>query len=290
MALDQGVIHDKYKIGISDNFVIEGEEKNIDLQLSQYIVPELYRVTGIATDQETNEPLKECTVKIFNTEGLPIAHAETNEDGVFAIDVEAGTYNLSASLNGYFMATFIPIIVTSAGLTQNISLLADIDSKLSNIYGLVVNGETNKPLCSVTLSLYDSTGNTLIEQTVSAEDGEYVLSDLQPGTYKISASKAGYYTTTPISIAITAGQNISEIIKLNLDYDAETQTISGKITDIDTKEALENVLILLYSVEDEKEEQVISITRTNIQGRYMFGDVDNGKTYKVKAKSSTIGQ
>ncbi|MFT5015952.1 MAG: hypothetical protein ACI9G6_000717, partial [Limisphaerales bacterium] len=83
-----------------------------------------------------------------------------------------------------------------------------------SIYGSVVDGQTSEPLIGVTIQI-GQTGTG----TVTNLDGNYELSNIEPGSYNISASYLGYETATRSNVIVQSKGNDAINFELR-----ETQT------------------------------------------------------------------
>lgn len=128
---------------------------------------------------------------------------------------------------------------------------------------------------SVNGTVYDEvllTGNKVSEATVKVfkEDvtpymhtitdlnGNYTISELPIGIYKIAAVKDGYLLSNMINITIT------DILPITMDLliqkEKNSNLIYGKIKDINNNEFISNVNVLLYKIQDGEKKLVSSST------------------------------
>ena len=282
-------IEDIYKLEASSPVEIEGNEADVNLQLEKAEEQTGGTVTGFVMDDDTvPAPIQGATVKIFSEAGLPLYHMSTNSLGEFAfINIPEGTYYLSASKDGYIMAAGIEITVSeSAPVVKVITLTEDAKQNQGTIYGTVTERGTGTPLEDVVVTLFveDNGSYELISTTVTIDDGEYVLENIDPDTYQLLFSKSGYHAFGPITVEVTTGLSLEESVALDVDPLAATGTISGTIVD-DELNPIEGAFVGLYTVSGGASDTLVAITYTNEEGRYLIGDVADGE-YIVKAKVS----
>ncbi|MCA9185474.1 MAG: isopeptide-forming domain-containing fimbrial protein [Planctomycetales bacterium] len=150
--------------------------------------------------------------------------------GTYAItETQPANYNdgldLAGSLGGVTSNDMLSSIVILAG---EIGVNYNFGERGTSIAGTVFvdddragdldAGETTR-VGGVTIALYDSTGTTLIDTTLTASDGTYQFNELPAGDYLIVQTQpSGYASSTPNSIAATlplaglTNQNFGEIL------------------------------------------------------------------------------
>src|SRR5688572_30053488 len=104
------------------------------------------------------------------------------------------------------------------------------------IQGIVAAAEGGTPLSNATVDLMGPSGNSPLYSTRSNADGRFLLPNVAPGTYRLSAMRPGYVRTEfeqripggPSSnLVIAAGQRIADI-RLAL---IRGSVVSGRVTD-----------------------------------------------------------
>jgi outer membrane cobalamin receptor len=91
----------------------------------------------------------------------------------------------------------------------------------TTIEGKVIDKESSEPILFGTIALFR--GGVLITGTETDLEGNYFLSDVQPGTYDMEASYVGYATQKVTGIVIKAGRTN----KVNFDLSSDAIVISG---------------------------------------------------------------
>ena len=151
------------------------------------------------------------------------------------------------------MAAGIEITVSeSAPVVKVITLTEDAKQNQGTIYGTVTESGTGTPLEDVVVTLFveDNGSYELISTTVTIDDGEYVLENIEPDTYQLLFSKSGYHAFGPITVEVTTGLSLEESVALDVDPLAATGTISGTIVD-DELNPIEGAFVGLYTVSGE---------------------------------------
>ncbi|MFQ3549544.1 MAG: carboxypeptidase-like regulatory domain-containing protein, partial [Armatimonadota bacterium] len=140
-------------------------------------------------------------------------------DGTFSIpNVIAGTYNVTATANGY-TSDIDEGVVVGEGETVNLNFV--LTPTTGTISGYV-RDNNNQPISGATVST-NIGGYT----TTSASDGSYTLNTVSPGTYSVTASKTGYSSQTNSNITVNVGQTTTSNFNLAALYGA----ISGVVRD-----------------------------------------------------------
>jgi subtilisin family serine protease len=176
----------------------------------------------IRLDQAANGPYS--IAGMVTSGGAPMAGVTISTGGISTTTAADGSY----SLLGLIAATY-NLTPSKAGLnfTPTSTMLtitgSQTDTNFQETTYSVSGKITSDGLNGVSgVSISDGAGHT----TLSTADGSYTLSDLLPGNYTITPSKAEY-TFTPASAPITLGPSASAV-----DFSANllTYTISGYIT------------------------------------------------------------
>lgn len=271
-------ITDLLKLNYSQSFDIQGmQEADINLSLSP-AVPAAATVYGTVTDG-TN-PLPNATVKLFDSQGVPYRHVLTDTEGAYAFtNVPAGTHTVAAACAGHLMSPGAGLTLTGGDSLQ-VPLVCAPETTLSlgAIAGLITSTglESILPVAGATITLRDLTG-AAVASTTSADDGEFVFYDVADG----------YLVTAPIAVTITRGSIANVAVTMVLDSRTYSGTVSGIIRGSNGA-PVSGCFVGLYAVTGEgaaRVERLIAATKTNAEGKYLFGGVTGGK-YIVKAKQS----
>ncbi len=279
---------DLLNLQYSENFEIQGiQEANIDLELTPS-TPSTGTVYGVVGDGVN--PIPNATVKLFDSKGMPYKHTITDVDGSYSMtDIPAGTYSLGAVKEGYLLSDAAGVTLAD-GVTTQIDLVCTQDTTLSlgAIAGVLTIKDpldgSSKPLAGAKISLQNATGETLAA-TYTAADGEFAFYDLIDGVYTLISSADGYKQTSTMTATILAGS----IVNLTMTMAVDTKTYNGTVSGIirnSSGQAVAGCFVGLYQIikiGEVSQEQLVAVTKTNAEGKYLFGEVLGGQ-YLVKAK------
>lgn len=276
------ITQDLLQLQYSQNFPISGmQEADINLVLPP-VPPASATVFGTVTDGTT--PIADATVKLFDSQGVPYQHTITDAAGTYTLsNIPAGTYTVASVKDGYLLSTGTGVVLSSGDSTQiNLVCTPDVSLSLGAIAGTLQTlvNLVQTPVSGAKITLLNGSGE-VVSTTYSVDDGEFAFYDLADGVYTLVASAAGYFTTAPTTVTILNGSigNVS----LNMTVDSRTYngTVSGIIRD-QAGNVVAGCFVGLFQIVDGRE-MLIATTKTNTEGKYLFGGVTNGQ-YLVKAK------
>lgn len=267
---------------------LNDSETTFDLKLTASTTSQEGIIQGTVTSGTT--PISDATVKVFSSDGVPLYHANTGPNGQYVISgVTKGSYLVTAAKQGYLtpVATSVPVIANQP-TTVPINLLVDTDATLNTLYGKILTpGSSPNPIPQATVNVYkvvDST-RTIIATTKSNESGQYLFPYLQSGNYVVQATKANYISQESATVTLTNTEKVSLNVFLTPLVTASYGTVSGFISDLVTGVGIPSAVVGLYKVANNVE-TLVQQTKTNLNGRYLFGSVEDG-TYLVKAFAQT---
>ena len=121
----------------------------------------------------------------------------------------------------------------------------------------------------------------------AAAGGGFLFCGVAAGVYTLRAAAEGYLTTAPMTATVLAGSTVNLTMTTQVDSRTYNGTVSGIIRD-QSGAAVAGCFVGLYQVTTVggvTTEQLIAATKTNTEGKYLFGGVTDGQ-YLVKAKVS----
>ena len=276
------ITQDLLQLQYSQSFPISGmQEADINLVLPP-VPTATATVFGTVTDG--TDPIPDATVKLFDSLGAPYQHTVTDKNGAYILEgIPAGTYTAASVKEGYLLSDATGVVLTSGGTVQ-INLVSPPEATLSlgAIAGVVKtsDGQGEAPLAGAKISLLNA-ANEVVATTYSVDDGEFAFYDLADGAYTLMASATGYFSTAPMAVTILGGSIANVTLTMVVDSRTYNGTVSGIIRD-QKGNAVAGCFVGLFQV-TAGQELLIATTKTNADGKYLFGGVTGGE-YLVKAK------
>jgi bla regulator protein BlaR1 len=199
--------------------------------------------------------------------------------------------NAIAATAAAVMQSVIPLSpATSTQATTPASPVpADVAAAPSTLEGIVIDRTTERPIAGVTVALPDVPGRRVSVR--SDNDGKFVISGIDAGTYRITTNKEGYTAAQPdgrrnptpdhlggLRYTVNAGQQLKEVvIRLNPEG-----IVSGRIVDTNADPVeMANVSLVrkVYNNEGKLYDTTYSDAYTNDRGEFRVSGVDPGEYY-----------
>jgi len=134
----------------------------------------------------------------------------TTIEGEFEIrNIPAGTYNVTASLEGYIPALVTGVVIARGGETGLSINLTGLPGSLS---GTVVASDTRAPLSGARVTI---TGAQAVDRsTITNIQGQFEFKGLPEGSYTVMFEKDGYRPVeiSPVSISVETPVNLTEVL------------------------------------------------------------------------------
>ena len=236
--------------------VLEEATAVADFVLNEVVV--FGTITGSVTDAEDGSPI----VGVVVSDGTRMT--TTDAAGKYTIaDVPPGTYEVTASKEGYESSSLTVAVLEGNSAVANFSLSEIILP--GSITGSVTDAENGSPIAGATV-----TDGTRTATTDSL--GKYTIAAVPAGIYEVAASKEGYESS---SLTVTVSERATAVANLSLNEIVIPGTIAGTVTD-----AKDGAPIVGAVVSD-----VTRMTTTDATGKYTIADVPPG-TYQVTASKS----
>lgn len=276
------ITQDLLQLQYSQNFPISGMQE-ADINLTLPPVPTA-TATVFGTVTDGTAPIPDATVKLFDSLVAPYQHTVTDENGAYTLEgIPAGTYTVAGVKDGYLLSDGAGVVLSSGDTTQvNLVCTQDASLALGTIAGVVQTlvNLVQTPLSGAKISLLNA-ASEVVATTYSVDDGEFAFYDLAEGAYTLIASAAGYITTAPMAVTILDGSIANVVLSMTVDSRTYNGTVSGIIRD-QNGNAVAGCFVGLFQVAA-GQELLIATTKTNTDGKYLFGGVTSGE-YLVKAK------
>jgi hypothetical protein len=129
-----------------------------------------------------------------------------------------------------------------------------------------VSENNSEPIQNVSLEVY--LGEDMVNGTSTDAEGAFEMV-MELGIYDLHFSNDGYEDLDLDSVIVGAsGRELTVFL-----IPVEKGTVLGKVTDVKTDVAIEGVSVELLKSQDE---DVVKTTTTNVEGKYVIPNVDNG--------------
>jgi len=266
-------------------------------------------IAGTVTDAATGGAIAGAVVYVYHASGTSYVTATTNASGVYTrTGLPTGTYFVRTFNSlGYLdelyndmpcpggtcnATTGMGVGVTAGATTGNVDFALAAGGQIT---GTVTNAETGAPLASGSVRAYDANGTAVGNAAYLNTSGSYTLKGLPTGTYYIRTTNSLSFVdelyndvacpggrcalTTGIGVSVTNGAVTSGI-----DFALATGgTITGTVTDADTKAPLAGTLVYAYDAAGTFE----GYANANGSGMYTLTGLATG-THRVLAYG-TVG-
>ncbi len=205
----------------------------------------------------------EASVIAVTSSGMQFT-ALTGADGAYEISgLSLGTYVVTVSRSGYSSSETINVILTSSTLNGTATFTA-LNPNVAKISGTIKDGSGNN-LQGVNVSLSGNTGSGNGTTNLS---GVFLISELSPGTYNLTAYKQGYGT-------FTNTYTLSDSLTVNITMNANTSKVTGTVKNQSGGLLSFSPTLKLVSGQD------IQTTTTDNNGNFTFDNVAPNATYTL---------
>jgi len=241
-------------------------------------------INGYVTDNVTTLPIANALVTADT-----IASDTTDNTGYYKIEIEPGTYNLTASKAGYYDGVVYDVSV-SAKETVPINFTLNPISVYGWINGTVRDANTGSPIVGAKVTAKG------VASSFTDGTGHYSILVPAPGTYNVTASKPGYYTSLKTGIFVDIGT--TEIV--NFELQLIVGWIDGTVTDAKTGSAIVDVTVTAdgvsnltdetgyYNIELVPGDYTVNASKPGYYNNSTFATVTGGKTTTVNFELQLI--
>lgn len=192
-----GVVKDGYIMtALKGASLSKGSTATLDFEIEEDQTLKLGTIAGKLKILDTNEPLSNGKITLFDSENVVVATTYTINDGEFAFyNIPNGEYKVIATATGYITSS--PMSVTiKEGSVINIEMNVEVDTRTFNgtVNGVVrtING---KVISGCFVGLYnvtkdEETGRTreiLVKTTRTNSSGQYMFGGVEEGSYVVKA-------------------------------------------------------------------------------------------------------
>ncbi len=210
-------------------------------------------IEGTVLDEVSEEPISGVTVTVQGT-GLS---TPTDSSGNYVIaNVPPGFYLLTASAPGYESLSKTPVEVKAGGITV---LKFELISVAGAIEGTVLDEVSEEPISGATVTV-EGTGLS----TPTDSSGNYVIANVPPGFYLLTASAPGYESLSKTPVEVKAGG----ITVLKFELISVAGAIEGTVLDEVSEEPISGATVTV--------EGTGLSTTTDGSGDYVIANVPHG--------------
>jgi hypothetical protein len=202
-------------------------------------------IAGTITDAATEEPIAWAWVVATSTEE-PYSHrwAVTDGNGEYEMELRSGTYNVEAHAFGYVSGSIDEPVVVEDEVVTGVDI-----ALMPIVYG------------SISGTVYDDATGEIIEHARikarmidgwyrgyarSDSEGNYVMENLVPGDYSLTAHAWGYFPEVyPDTITVVGDENVPGIdFYLDSSSGPFDGYISGVVTDEETSDPIADAFLV----------------------------------------------
>ncbi|WP_051314637.1 carboxypeptidase regulatory-like domain-containing protein [Alteribacter aurantiacus] len=226
-------------------------------------------VSGVVRDNEGN-PLANASVQVLLNE-VVVASVLTLADGSYFIgNLAPNTYVVTASAENFATAFEGVAILGNQTATASFALFPDP----GRVIGTVRDSDGN-PISGVEVVVRTSIGRVVIGTVITGINGNYVVSNVAPGSYSVTASATDFQSASLGAIVVSNQDSIVNFTLLE-----NPGTIVGTIVNAQTGQPIvtSNVQLRINDVNG----AVIATASTDTQGNFTFQGIAPG-TYTVVA-------
>lgn len=273
---------DMYLLCKSEEFHLDsGQEASINLALKKVPPLPCTKVCGHVVRNCTQ--IQGATVEILGMDFSPVCHTETDSAGVFSFvnRLMPGNYQVIACAEHYLVSKsrFISLM-PYVPLKIMIQLEPDRNTGNATVYGTVRNG-ANIPLPNTLVRIRGNEDTEFkVKKAKTSTDGEYLLADLKPGKYVISAMCNNYTLPQEVTVELLPGDIFCADLYLYRNISEEKGTISGVV--LHEGHAVPYAVAALYGKESGGYD-LVQIQHASSDGVYLFSNLKAGE-YIVRAK------
>ncbi len=217
-------------------------------------------------------PLEDATVRLFAMGGV-LREVQTNHQGFYEmLEVPVGEHGMSAVAQGYApqQAT---VVVEAGQLTEQDFVLEPLGGGgdgtiIGHVYEATPAGP-GQPLVGAVVRL--TGGGMIVRQVETNQHGEYIMEDVPPGEYGMSASAPGY-APQQAPVVVHSGETVVRNFLLE-PQSPNGGMVAGHVRGITPNGPvpLGGAVVRLFA-----NNMMIRTVHTNNQGEYVMEDVPPG--------------
>jgi len=225
---DLKITADGYKSHSDTITLEEGEEKEYNAKLEKE-EEENSKIYGTVTDKETEDPISEARVRIYNKN--KDYYATTNDEGYYEVTCYSGHYTIEIMKSGYRTYNGEEDVGEEEEVEHNAALEPKGEEN-SRVYGTISDNETGDGIEGADVLLKSSEDSYKVQ---TDEGGDYSIT-CYSGDYDVEVHAEGYQSHYG---EVSVEENDEVRYDANLEKEAgEDSKVYGKVTDKDTGDPL----------------------------------------------------
>lgn len=225
--------------------VNEDLHENIDIYLTE--IPISYgSIAGTITDASTSNPIEDAYVVVRGPGFWNVHHVMTAADGSYMVDdLTPGDYTVMAHKEDYFPGEYPDPVTIDGNDTTGIDIALS-PLVYGSIAGIITDATTSNPIEGADV-VVRGPGHWNVHHAETGADGAYMIDELLPGDYMVSAHKEDYFPGE-YPDPITIDGNDTTGIDIALSPIVPTG-IRGTVTDISTGDPIEGAMVRAIDVD-----------------------------------------
>ncbi|MCW3489275.1 carboxypeptidase regulatory-like domain-containing protein [Dethiobacter alkaliphilus] len=229
-------------------------------------------VQGEVLDAQTGLPLSDSIVRLTDRNMMLVDAVATDPNGFFRFSgLDPGLYYTLVALAPDFQIKMIGFEVAPGEIkTVNIPLQPNPGA----IVGLITDAQTGEGLAGAVINVFQ--GGMLFATISTDEDGEFLVENLPPGNYIVTARAANFQT---IMQGATVVANATTALEISLQ--PQPGEIVGFITDAVTGNPIAGAVITVL----DRHLVVVGLTMTASDGSYRVASLAPDDEYAVEVRS-----
>ncbi|MBS4056348.1 MAG: carboxypeptidase regulatory-like domain-containing protein [Bacteroidales bacterium] len=196
--------------------VVDQTTPGVDFLLEP--IPTIGYIEGTVSLQGGSGNVTEVDVRAGNT------HAQPDATGYYTMELGVGSWDVEASLDGYYTSVLANVIVEPGLMTSDVDFTLVPLPPTGFIEGHVTLNGGSGSLTSVLVTAGDF--------TTHPDNTGYYLLECEPGTYNVTASLNGYVPQTIEDVVVLLDQTTTGI-DFSLEVSLTTGFIEGMVTLVD---------------------------------------------------------
>jgi len=234
-------------------------------------------VTGQVVNANSGAPITGSVILVTTVNGIFLNRSVSGSNGEFTIsNIPPGNVVISTSADNFGSNT--ATLFLNPNETKNITL--SLSPTPGSLSGFVTDVITGNPIPGTIIIVSTDTG-AIITTAVADQFGQYLVPDLNPGSYRATATADGF--TTDLA-SFTIQPNATSVLSFALS--PSPGTISGVISDRQSGQLLAGVSVIARQLSSAG--PIVGTTLTNSDGQYAFAAL-SPNSYTIVASLQDFG-